>query len=92
MSMLNDEDNNSISQATNFPRVYLFKKEKDDFSALPRRRIREKYHLNLNEVRVSNESLISYKSNKYSLPKRFIGYKVNLIVIKDQLHIYYNRA
>jgi len=90
LKIINDEDNNSISQATNLPRVFLYKKEKDEFSTLPPRRIREKYHLSLNEVAVTKDSLVSYKSNKYSVPKRLIGFKVNLIVKNSQLHIYYN--
>lgn len=90
LKIINDEDNNSISQATNMPRIVLLNKEKDDFSPLPPRRIREKYHLSLNPVAVTKDSLVSYKSNKYSVPKKLIGFKVNLIVKNSQLHIYYN--
>ena len=90
VEMLNDEDNYSVSQATKLPRIFLLNKEKDDFSPLPNKKIREKYHLSINEVAVSNESLVSYKSNKYSVPKSLIGTKVNLIVKNNQLHIYYN--
>lgn len=90
LKIINDEDNNSISQATNMPRIVLLNKEKGDFSPLPPRRIREKYHLSLNPVSVTKDSLVSYKSNKYSVPKKLIGFKVNLIVKNSQLHIYYN--
>ena len=55
------------------------------------RQLRKKYHLTLNEVTVSNESLISFKSNKYSVPKKYIGLKVGLAIVRDtELHIYYN--
>lgn len=90
LKIINDEDNKSISQATNMPRIVLLNKEKDDLSPLPAKRIREKYHLPLNLVNVTKDYLISYKSNKYSVPKRLIGFKVNLIVKNNQLHIYYN--
>ena len=53
--------------------------------------IRQKYHLSLKEVHVSNESLISYKSNKYSVPRNFIGLNVGLSVRANELHIYYKR-
>ena len=69
----------------------LFEKEKGDLLPLPRTEVREKYHLTLNEVIVSKESLISYKSNKYSVPKKYIGYKVGLAIVRDKLHIYYNK-
>ena len=90
LKIINDEDNESISQATNLPRIFLLNKGKGEFSNLPPRRIRENYHLSLNKVAVTKDSLVSYKSNKYSVPKRLIGFKVNLIVKNSQLHIYYN--
>lgn len=90
LKIINDEDNLSISQATGMPRIILLKEEKDEFLSLPSLRVQEKYHLNLNPVSVTNDSLISYKSNKYSLPKSLIGKKVNLIVRNTQLYIYYN--
>lgn len=90
LEMINQEDNLAISQATKFPRIFLLEKEKGDLNPLPTKEVRQKYHLSLNEVYVSNESLISYKSNKYSVAKKFIGLKVGLIVMRDELHIYYN--
>ena len=91
LETINEEDNKSISQATKFPRIFLFEKEKGDLLPLPNTEIRRNYHLTLNEVTVSKESLVSYKSNKYSVPKDYIGCKVGLVVIRDQLHIYYNK-
>ena len=67
----------------------LLKKEKDDLQPLPAKEIRSRYHLSLNEVHVSNESLIQYKYNKYSLPKEFIGKRVGLAVQNKELLIYY---
>lgn len=90
LEIINTEDNQDISQATKFPRNFLLAKEKDDLMPLPRKEVRQKYHLTLNEVSVSNESLVSYKSNKYSVPKNFIGLKVGLAVQRDKLLIYYN--
>lgn len=34
--------------------------------------------------------MISYKSNKYSVPKKYIGMTVGLVGIKDELHINHN--
>lgn len=91
LEIINEEDNESISQATKLPKQFLFNKEKDDLNPLPSKEIRIKYHLRLNEVQVSKESLISYKSNKYSVPKKYLGMTVGLIAIKDELHIYNNK-
>lgn len=89
LAQINEEDNHAISQATKFPRIFLLAKEKGELQPLPRKEIRQKYHLNLKEVIVSNESLVSYKSNKYSVPKEFIGRHVGLTIKRDELHIYY---
>ncbi|MGI6392616.1 MAG: IS21 family transposase [Candidatus Izemoplasmatales bacterium] len=91
LEIISKEDNEGISQATKFPREFLLEKEKGDLMPLPSKEIRQKYHLTLSEVYVSNESLISYKSNKYSVPKKFIGLKVGITVKRDELHIYYKR-
>ena len=91
LELINNEDNNSISQATKLPRVYLYQKEKDDFNQLPTKAICAKYHLSCNKLFVSNESLISYKSKKYSVPKKYIGKHVDLVINKNsKLQIYFN--
>lgn len=90
LNVINTEDNVSISQATKLPRIFLLEKEKDDFTPLPTKNVREKYHLSIKQIAVSNESMITYKGNKYSVPKSLIGTKVDIEVRKQQLHIYYN--
>lgn len=90
LEIINQEDNEAISQATNLPAVFLFKQEKEKLQMLPNREIRANYYLKTKEVVVSNESLISYKSNKYSVPKQYIGKKVGRIIKSNKLHIYYN--
>ena len=57
---------------------------------LPSKEIRSRYHLKLNEVYVTNESLFQYKYNKYSLPQEYIGKRVGLAVQNKELLIYYN--
>ena len=89
LHVINKEDNESISQATNFPSVFLLKYEKNKLQPLPRNIVKEKYYLKLKEVIVSNESLVSYKSNKYSVPKQYIGKYVGRTIRNNKLHIYY---
>lgn len=90
LEIINAEDNESISQATNLPPVFLWKHEKEQMQPLPNKEIRSNYYLKLKEVVVSNESLISFKSNKYSVPKQFIGKKVGRTIRNNRLQIYYN--
>src|SRR5699024_12271025 len=65
-------------------------KEKGDLLPLHSKEIRSKYHLKINEVYVTNESLFQYKYNKYSLPQEYIGKRVGLVVQNKELLIYYN--
>lgn len=88
--LINQEDNERISQATRLPRVFLLEKEKGALLPLPTTEVRKKYHLSLKEVYVTNESLFQYKYNKYSLPKEFIGQRVGLAIQKEDLLVYYN--
>lgn len=90
LAIINTEDNENISQATNFPRNFLLNKEKGDLLPLPTIEVRQKYHLTLKEVIVTPDATISYKTNRYSLPKEFIGKRVGLTVQGDELQIYYN--
>ncbi len=90
LEIINNEDNIRTSQATRLPRNFLLEKEKGELLPLPSKEIRSKYHLTLNEVYVTNESLFQYKYNKYSLPKEYIGKRVGLVVQNKELLIYYN--
>ncbi|WP_346678105.1 hypothetical protein [Erysipelatoclostridium sp. An173] len=80
LEIINNEDNERSSQATRLPRNFLLEKEKGDLLPLPSKEIRSRYHLKLNEVYVTNESLFQYKYNKYSLPQEYIGKRVGLVV------------
>ncbi len=91
LEMINQEDNERISQATRLPRVFLLQKEKGALLPLPTTEVRKKYHLSIKEVYVTNESLFQYKYNKYSLPKEFIGHCVGLAIQKEDLLVYYNK-
>jgi hypothetical protein len=46
----------------------------------------------LDTHKVSNESLISYKGNKYSVQIEFINKRVFIEPINDELYIYYNTS
>lgn len=90
LEIINNEDNERPSQATRLPRNFLLEKEKGDLLPLPSKEIRSKYHLKLNEVYVTNESLFQYKYNKYFLPQEYIGKHVGLAVQNKEFLIYYN--
>lgn len=90
IQIINDEDNDKLSQATGFPASFLLKNEKEELQTLPSTTIRSNYYLTLSEVAVTRDSLVSYKSCKYSVPKEYIGKKVGRRIKSNQLLLYYN--
>lgn len=90
LETINEEYNSSVSQATGLQPEFLLKKERAELSALPSKEVCSMYYFTERPVKVSNESLITYKSNKYSLPKEFIGLLVQRIVKNNRLYIYHN--
>lgn len=91
LMVINTEDNESVSQAILVKSSFLLKKEKQYFSPLPSQRITKHYFSHIMKAKVSNDSLITYKSRKYSVPKRYIGKTLNVIVKNNLLHIYCSR-
>lgn len=67
----------------------LFYKEKEHLQPLPSRAIIEQY-LRPNSYRVSNEALIRYGDNKYSVDPKLINEVVTVDTLDNNLYIYYN--
>jgi len=87
---LNNRINHQIHQGTGRIPVMDFKKERNFLLPLPHEKIRNSYRINHTQVKVNASSMITYKSNQYSVPSKYIGKKVGIQVYDDQLWIYYN--
>ena len=86
---INTKMNMNICAGTQYPPSALFyTKEKEYLTPLPHKQLIESY-LSPNKVKVSNEALIYYKGNKYSVRKKLINEYVSLELFDNQLHIYY---
>ncbi len=90
LQLITAEENTRISQATGLPPSFLFEKEKERLKPLPCKEIRSKYFIKMKEVIVNRQSLISFKSNLYSVPPKYIGKKIGRRLINNKLHLYYN--
>ena len=86
----NIELNNEISQATNEKPISLFKKEKEYLKPVINQNILDTYK-ELQTRKVSKESMIEYKGNKYSLPTFYVGKIVEIDIKDNNLYIYYNK-
>ena len=85
-----DRINHEVHQGTGKIPILEFKKEKNLLHQLPTDTVRDSYRIKHTLVKVNASSMITYKSNQYSVPARYQGEKVGLQVYDDQLWIYYN--
>jgi|LGOV01.1.fsa_nt_gb transposase len=83
--------NNQVSQAHNQIPNLVYLKEKEYLKPLNMKFART-LKSNLNTHKVSNECLISFKGNKYSVPIKFINKRVFIEPVNDELYIYYNTS
>lgn len=90
ISKLNNRINGTCHTSTGKIPVLHLQKEKDFLSDLPTEQIRNRYRIITTSVKVNRQSMISYKSNQYSVPPEYIDKKLKLQVYDNQLHLYYN--
>lgn len=84
----NKEINNEVSQAHNRVVNEVFAHEKEYLLPLPNNKIISSYLSNRQTRKVAKDSMISYKSNKYSVPVKYIGFDLNIIEKENYLYIY----
>lgn len=87
---LNNRINSTCHTSTGKIPILHLEKEKDFLLELPKNQIRNHYKIISTSVKVNSQSMISYKSNLYSVPPEYIGKKLKLQVYDDQLYVYYN--
>lgn len=68
----------------------MFEDEKKYLIPLPNKNILEKYKQTIEYRKVSQDSMIVYRGNRYSVPTRFIGYYLGIRIIDNQVCIYDN--
>jgi hypothetical protein len=87
-----EDINNNISQAHNKIPRDLLEEEQKHMLKLPNDDILNSYIENKITRKVSIESCVQYKSNKYSVPTQYIGKEVWIKVEKTSLEIYFNKT
>ena len=83
------EINNEISQGINQKPVERLEKETKHLLPLPNQEILNAYTTLPKEYKVSKESMITYKGQKYSVPTYLIGKLVSVKETNEYIHIYY---
>lgn len=86
---LNTELNNEIVQGLGQTPNERFKKEKSTLTSV-NLDLLEPYYIPTKEYKVSNESMITYKSKKYSVPPYLIGKSITVKESDSGIYIYYS--
>ena len=90
VNKFNEECGKEKSQAHNKIVNEVFEDEKKYLIPLPNKNILEKYKQNIEYRKVSQDSMIVYRGNRYSVPTRFIGSYLGIRIIDNQVYIYDN--
>ena len=90
VNKFNEECGKEKSQAHNKVVNDVFEEEKKYLIPLPNRNILEKYKQTIEYRKVSQDSMIVYRGNRYSVPTRFINSYLGIRIINNQVYIYDN--
>ena len=74
----------------NFTDAEAIENEKKYLIPLPNKNILEKYKQNIEYRKVTQDSMIVYRGNRYSVPTRFIGSYLGIRIIDNQVCLYDN--
>lgn len=83
------EINNEISQGTNMKPIERLAKETKYLLPLPNQEVLNANTTSPKEYKVSKESMITYKGQKYSVPTYLIGKSISVKETDEYIHIYY---
>ena len=90
INKFNEECGKEKSQAHNKIVNDVFEEEKKYLIPLPNKTILEKYKQTVEYRKVSQDSMIVYRGNRYSVPTRFVGSYLGIRIIDNQVYIYDN--
>ena len=90
VNKFNEECGKEKSQAHNKVVNDVFEEEKKYLIPLPNKNILEKYKQTVEYRKVSQDSMIVYRGNRYSVPTRFINSYLGIRIINNQVYIYDN--
>ncbi|MBR4341215.1 MAG: IS21 family transposase [Lachnospiraceae bacterium] len=80
--------NNTICQGTGRIPIIEFEKERPLLNPLPNETIRNQYKVRTIKAKVNSAGMITFKSNHYSVPCRYIGQEVSYQVHDSDIYIY----
>ena len=91
ITKIRNKVNSTVNQTTNIQPILLYKKEKEYLSDLPSIQIMNSYLMDVEKSKVTNDSLIYYKGQRYSVSPKYIGQFVKAKQIDNTLYLYHNK-
>lgn len=88
---INERENNRFHKGYNTIPIKALEIEKDFLLPLPNDKVRNQYKIATKTVKVNKSSMISYKTNLYSVPSEYIDKILTIQVYDSQIHLYYNK-
>ncbi|MGU9540011.1 IS21 family transposase [Clostridium tepidum] len=92
MSIITNEANSRMCQATGLPPILVFNKEKEHLLPLPHDKVCSFYKNTTTSAKVNTNALFKYKQNMYSVPPELIGKIIVVEVTENNLYVYYNKT
>lgn len=89
LEALNNRENARYHASYQTVPIMALKQEKSFLLDLPQSKIRSYYQINTESLHVNKMSMITYKTNQYSVPHKYIGKIVKIQVYDNQIHVYY---
>lgn len=87
---INDRENARFHESYQSIPILALEKEKDALLPLASKEIRRHHKIKIKALTVNKSSMISYNSNLYSVPPKYINKKVKVQTFDNQIHVYYN--
>lgn len=89
-NVITSQCNRQMNSGTNIPPSILFEKEKEYLKPLSNKIVLESYINEHSRQKVPSTLLITYKGKKYSVSPEYIGKRVDIYPIGEDLYIYHN--
>ena len=88
LTKINNKRNMMIHEGTGRIPIQDFEKEKGSLQPLPNEQIRNQYKIETRTVKVNSASMITVKTNQYSVPPKYVGKHVQYQILASRLYVY----
>jgi hypothetical protein len=91
MTLITNEANSRICQATGLPPILVFNKEKEHLLPLPNEKVCSFYKNITISAKINTNALFKYKQSMYPVLPELINKMVHIEVTENNLYVYYNK-